>query len=129
MRVCTHLMFEGNAAAAMELYCRVLPESQVIGVERYGEGEAGKAGTVKMARLRLAGTEFIVIDSPVKHAFTFTPSTSLFVEADTREQFDRIVEDLAKDGRMLMPPANYGFSTWFAWFQDRFGVSWQLNLA
>jgi len=67
-------------------------------------------------------------DSPIPHAFTFTPSTSIFVECDTREQLDGAVEKLIDGGQALMPPGSYGFSTWFAWIQDRFGVSWQLNL-
>jgi predicted 3-demethylubiquinone-9 3-methyltransferase (glyoxalase superfamily) len=28
----------------------------------------------------------------------------------------------------LMPLDDYGFSTRFGWLNDRFGVSWQLNL-
>jgi len=27
-----------------------------------------------------------------------------------------------------MPPNNYGFSRKFSWVNDRYGVSWQLNL-
>jgi len=36
---------------------------------------------------------------------------------------------LAEGGRVLMPLNNYGFSQRFGWLADRFGVSWQLNLA
>lgn len=31
-------------------------------------------------------------------------------------------------GEVLMPLDDYGFSTRFGWLNDRFGVSWQLNL-
>ena len=34
----------------------------------------GAPGTVKLARFTLAGREFLCIDSPAKHGFTFTPS-------------------------------------------------------
>ena len=35
---------------------------------------------------------------------------------------------LSNGGHTLMPLANYGFSRRFGWLNDRFGVSWQLNL-
>ena len=36
---------------------------------------------------------------------------------------------LSRDGAVLMPLGGYGFSQLFTWINDRFGVSWQLNLA
>lgn len=35
----------------------------------------------------------------------------------------------ARGGQAIMPPDNYGFSRRFAWVQERFGVSWQINAA
>jgi predicted 3-demethylubiquinone-9 3-methyltransferase (glyoxalase superfamily) len=35
----------------------------------------------------------------------------------------------AKPKRSRLSKRHYGFSTWFAWCSDRFGVSWQLNVA
>ena len=61
-------------------------------------------------------------------AFTFTPSVSLFVDCADEEEFDRAFGTLSEGGSVLMPPDNYGFSTKFVWLNDRFGVSWQLNL-
>ena len=61
-------------------------------------------------------------------SFAFTPSSSLFVTCESEAEFDRLSAALTEDGEVLMPPDNYGFSRKFAWVNDRFGVSWQLNL-
>lgn len=122
------LMFEGSAEAAMNLYVGLFPNSAVSRVERYGPGEPGAEGSVKRADFVIAGQRLMCIDSPVKHAFTFTPSMSLFVECESEADLDSAFGQLSAGGGVLMPPGSYGFSTKFAWVNDRFGVSWQLNL-
>lgn len=127
-KVTPFLMFEGRAEEAVTLYCETIPDSRILDITRYGAGEDGPEGTVKLARASIGGTEVTVFNSPVHHAFTFTPSFSFFVDCSSEEELGRIVGVLAKDGGFLMPPGNYGFSRCFAWLNDRFGVSWQINL-
>ena len=125
--VMTHLMFEGSAEEAMTFYVSLFEGSEIKQLDRYGPGDLGAEGTVKKATFSLAGREFLCIDSPIKHAFTFTPSVSLFVECDRESELESVFNQLATGGTVLMPVANYGFSAKFGWVQDRFGVSWQLN--
>ncbi|AZO75963.1 MAG: VOC family protein [Mesorhizobium sp.] len=121
-------MFEGRAEEAMTLYCGTIPESSVLDVTRYGPGEDGPEGTVKLARASIGGHEVMIFNSPVHHAFTFTPSFSFFVDCSSEEEQEQIIDVLSKGGAFLMPAGNYGFSRRFAWFNDQFGVSWQINL-
>ena len=123
------LMFEGAAEEAMRFYVSLFAHSEIQQIEHYKSGEMGPEGTVKRADFTLAGQPVICIDSPAKHAFTFTPSVSLFVECQDEAEFDAAFAQLADDGKLLMPPDNYGFSRKFGWLNDRFGVSWQLNLS
>jgi predicted 3-demethylubiquinone-9 3-methyltransferase (glyoxalase superfamily) len=127
--VTTHLMFEGAAEEAMTLYTSLFGNSAITQIERYGPGEQGKEGTVKLASFTLAGREHLCIDSPVKHGFGFTPAMSLFVECESETELDAAFNRLSEGGNVLMPVGNYGFSSRFGWLTDRFGVSWQLNLA
>lgn len=122
------LMFEGSAEQAMTFYISLFPRSAVRQVERYGKGEPGPEGSVKRAEFVVAGQEIMCIDSFVKHAFTFTPSVSLFVECESEAELDDVFARLGASGQVLMPPGNYGFSRKFVWLNDRFGVSWQLNV-
>ena len=81
------------------------------------------------ATFSLNEQEFMCIDSYVEHAFTFTPSMSLYVNCETEAEINRLFERLSQGGQVLMPLDHYPFSQKFAWVSDRFGVSWQLNLA
>jgi predicted 3-demethylubiquinone-9 3-methyltransferase (glyoxalase superfamily) len=124
------LMFQGGVAqAALDLYLSTFPDSQIVRVERYAEGGPGPKGTIKVAVFTLCGREFMCSDSPVKHNFSFTPASSTFVDFDSVADLERTFRTLSEGGGVLMPLGNYGFSQRFGWLNDRFGVSWQLNLA
>lgn len=124
------LMFQGGKAqAALDLYFATFPESRLVRVERYAEGEPGPQGTIKSAVFTLCGREFMCSDSPVPHAFDFTPSSSIFVAFARVLDVERAFTALADGGAVLMPLGNYGFSERFGWVNDRFGVSWQLSLS
>ncbi len=127
-RVATHLMFMGNAAEALAFYATVFADFRVERLERYAPGQAGPAGTVHRADVVFGEHRIIAIDSPVPHAFTFTPAMSLFVEFESATALEAAFAQLADGGQVFMPIANYGFSQRFGWCGDRFGVSWQLNL-
>ena len=122
------LMFEGKAEEAMNTYVSVVPGSEIIDVKKYAAGSPGKEGTVMRGIFSVAGQVVQCTDSPIAHAFTFTPSFSFFVDCESEAQLASIWAALSEGGGTMMPLDNYGFSRRFGWLSDRFGVSWQLNL-
>jgi predicted 3-demethylubiquinone-9 3-methyltransferase (glyoxalase superfamily) len=127
-KITTFLMFEGNAEEAMTFYLSLFADAEVISISRYGAEGPGAEGSVRQATFTLAGQPFMCVDSPMKHGFTFTPAISLFVQCTDEAELDRLYAALAERGAELMPLGDYGFSARFGWVNDRFGVSWQLNL-
>ncbi|CAN5245001.1 VOC family protein [soil metagenome] len=116
------LMFQGRCEEALTFYAATLPGVRVLSLDKQPDG------TVAMARLSVGGLEIMANDSPPVHDFDFTPSTSTFLIVDTAEEVDARIAALGEGGKLMMPPNNYGFSQRFGWAQDRFGVSWQINL-
>ncbi|QUW23758.1 VOC family protein [Sporosarcina sp. Marseille-Q4063] len=128
-KVTPFLMFEdGKAEEVMNYYISIIDDSEITSIVRYGANESGDEGTVMQATFSLKGQEFMCIDSNVKHQFTFTPSFSIFVTCDSEEEINNVYEKLLEGGEALMPIGDYGFSQRFGWLNDRYGVSWQLNL-
>jgi predicted 3-demethylubiquinone-9 3-methyltransferase (glyoxalase superfamily) len=123
------LMFEGAAEAAMNFYVSLFPGSSIQSIARFGPEGPGKEGSVMTGILSLNGQTIMFLDSPVKHAFTFTPATSLFVECQSVEEIDRLFAVLSDGGQVLMPLEAYPFAQRFGWTNDRFGVSWQLRFS
>jgi predicted 3-demethylubiquinone-9 3-methyltransferase (glyoxalase superfamily) len=129
-QVTPFLMFQGGVAEeAITFYTSLFDDGRVLELARYGPGQPGPEGTVMRASFALAGQIFYCSDSPVRHGFDFTPSMSIWVEAESEAELGRLFAALGEGGGVLMPLDNYGFSTRFGWANDRFGVSWQLNLS
>lgn len=127
MHATPFLMFQGDAQDALLLWKRAFPDHlEVTELDHHGAGEF--EGKVARAHFTLGGTAWHVLDSDVPHGFTFTPSTSIFVDCDDEDQLRHAARVLGDGGKVMMPLDAYEFSALFTWLSDAHGVSWQLNL-
>ncbi|GAB2775741.1 VOC family protein [Salinimicrobium soli] len=131
-KIHTFLLFtgeqHGKAEEAINFYSTLFDDSKVGSIERYGPNDPEPEGTVKQAHFSLNGQQFIAKDSSLKHKFSFTPAVSFFIESDKPGDIDDAFKKLAKDGVVFMALDEYPFSPKFGWVQDKYGISWQLNL-
>jgi predicted 3-demethylubiquinone-9 3-methyltransferase (glyoxalase superfamily) len=77
----------------------------------------------------------MVSESNFNHAWSFTPGVSLFVECNSENEIQTLFENLFSKGGQIMVPldnydsGDYGFGKKYGWCEDKYGVSWQLNLS
>jgi len=113
-KITPFLWFDNNAEEAMDFYCSVFKDSEVLGVSRYGEAGPGPAGSVLVATLRLNGQEFMALNGGPE--FKFTEAVSFSIECETQEEVDHYWDKLSAGGE----PGPCG------WLKDKFGLSWQV---
>ena len=127
--IATFLTFQkGNAEEAMNYYLKVFENSEIAEVKRWGPEMNEYEGKVMHATFILDGNLFMCSDSPPIHEWDFTPGVSNYVECDDETELENLFSKLSESGQVMMPIDNYGFSQKFAFVQDQFGISWQLNL-
>ncbi len=126
----------GKAEEAIKMYTSLFPNSEIKSILKYLEGEAG--GTpelIKYGIFTLNGTEYRFSENNYNHAWSFTPGVSLFVECNSEKEIEDLFEKLSSNGGKIMVPLdNYGtenffLSKKFGWCEDKYGISWQLNLS
>ena len=128
-QITSFLTFQkNNAEEAMNFYIDLFDNSKVIEIQRYNKNGPGKEGTIIKAIFELNGNQFICSDSFIQHEWDFTPAISNWVECETKKDIEYLFEKLSENGDVKMTLDNYGFSKQCAFVEDRFGVSWQLNL-
>ena len=116
---------EQRAAEMLAFYETVFPSFDLISKQYHAEPHQA---SIMLAVFSVRGQEVMVSDSFVTHDWGITPGISFFLDMDNEDQLDALAHQLQEDGRVHMPPNDYGFSARFAWVEDRFGVNWQLNL-
>ena len=126
-KITPFLWFDGNAEEAMNFYTSIFKNSKPLDIMRYGEAGPGLKGSVLSATFQLDGLELTALNGGPE--FTFTPAESFMVNCETQKEIEELWGNLTLGGTVLMELDNYLFSEKFGWVQDKFGLSWQLNLA
>lgn len=122
-KITTFFMFSGNAEEAMNFYTAIFDQSAIDYVFRHENGK------ILHAAFTIKGQQFMCIDNVNGDHHPFTPALSLFVSCDSAAEVERLFDELSQGGAVLMPLGPLPMSEKFGWVQDKFGVSWQLNLA
>lgn len=130
-RITPFLWFDHQAEEAATFYASLFAHAQIGEVTRYSPASAAASGlpegSVMTVPFQLEGLAFVALNGgPL---FTFTPAVSFFVNCDDEAEIDTLWHQLSAGGTPLMPLDHYPFSEKFGWLNDRFGLSWQLNLA
>ena len=129
-KIVPHLWFDNQAEEAVNFYVSIFKKSNIGSISRYGESGAKisgmSQGTVLTVTFSLEGQEFMALNGgPV---YKFTPAISFYVKFGTTQEIDTLWHKLSVDGTILMALDKYPFSTKYGWLQDKYGVSWQLNV-
>jgi len=128
-QIATFLTFQKeDAEQAMNFYIDLFDHSEIEEIKRWEKGGTGKEGTIMHATFNLNGHLFMCSDSPPIHDWDFTPAVSNYVSCKDENEIERLFIKLSENGKVMMPLNNYGFSQKFGFVEDKFGVSWQLNL-
>jgi predicted 3-demethylubiquinone-9 3-methyltransferase (glyoxalase superfamily) len=129
-RIAPFLWFDKNAEEAVSFYISCFKNSKAGSISRYDKASAKASGqpegSVLTESFQLNGQEFIALNGgPV---FKFTPCISFFVTCETEEEINALWKKLSVNGKTLMEFNTYPFSKKYGWVEDKFGLSWQLNL-
>lgn len=111
--VYTSIWYNGNAREAADFYCSLFPDSKIL------------SESPVVVSLELCGTKVMGINGGPM--FKVNPSISLFVTCDSKDEADRLWNELVQDGDIFIPIDTYPWSERYGWLQDRFGMTWQIS--
>ena len=120
-RIVPYLWFDQEAREAATFYTSLFKGSNILGSTILNDTPSGDA---EMLSFELAGMTFGAISAGPY--FKLNPSVSLMVYCDSKEEVDTLWSQISIGGFELMPLGEYPFCSYYAWVQDRFGLSWQL---
>lgn len=139
-RVCTYLNFDGKTEEAFLFYQSVFKTNFLgKGIERFGDIPASTehppvADAVKKmvlhVELPITGNHILMgTDAPKEMGFTLAKGNNMHIciEPETREEADRLFNELSAGGNITMPMADMFFGAYFGEFSDKYGINWMIN--
>lgn len=140
-RVSTYLNFAGNTEEVMNFYKAVFRTEFNGGIQKFGdlppaEGQPELTEEQKKMVLHvelpiLGGHILMATDAPESMGFHLKRGNNMHImlDTDTREEAQRIFDELSIDGEIEMPMQDMFWGTFFGSFTDKFGINWMVNHA
>jgi PhnB protein len=138
-RVSTYLNFQGNTEEAFNFYKSVFKSDFVNGIKRFGElpadpNQPSIDETVKNMVLHvelpiMGGHILMGTDAPKEFGFTVTQGNNMHIqiEPETKDETDRIFNELSGGGKIDMPLQDMFWGAYFGSCSDKFGINWMIN--
>jgi len=139
-RVTTYLNFPGYTEEAFNFYKSVFKtEFSGKGIQKFGdipaqENQPPVAEEVKKMILHvelpiLGGHILMGTDAPKEMGFTLSQGNNIHIclEPETREEADRLFNELSVGGNVTMPMADMFFGAYYGEFSDKYGINWMIN--
>lgn len=109
------LWFDNNAKAAADFYINVFENSKIT------------SESPVVVNFELNGVPFMGLNGG--SLFKPNPSVSYFVYCDQdHNKVETLYQKFSEGGMVIFPLDKYDWSERYAWVQDKFGVSWQLDI-
>ena len=118
-----HLWFDMEAIEVANFYVSIFPGSEITGQTAIS-GTPG--GDVDVVTFDLSGNSFVAINAGPM--FKINPSISFYVYCGSEQEVGRLYNELSNGGMVMMPLDKYPWSGKYAWIQDKFGLTWQLDI-
>ena len=118
-----YLLFNGNCEEAFNFY------KSAFGIDftfigRYGDipPQNGMPPISEDEKNKIENICLPIADT------VFGNNFSLYIEADSRGEADRLFAGLSTEGRVTMPMSEAHWGDYFGMFTDKFGVNWLINV-
>ena len=134
----TYLTFNGNCEAAFNFYKSVFGgEFEYIGKFKdmppaEGKPPVSEADADKIMHVSLPiGNGSMLFGSDTSEGFggnvTFGNNFSLSINAENKDEADKLFNGLSSGGDIKMPMADTFWGAYFGMFVDKFGINWMVN--
>jgi len=131
MQLNAYLIFNGNCEEAFRFYAASLRAE--LSLTRFGEAPgcegmpASQKDKVMHVRLQKGEAVLMASDNHPDHPYDGVKGCSVALSVDEVEEADRIFNELAKGGAVVMAMQETFWAKRFGMLTDRFGVPWMIN--
>ena len=139
--VATYLNFPGNTEDAFNHYKSIFGGEFVEPIMRYKDMPPQEGAPAPLEQLGnmvmhmeypiIGGHKLMGSDAPSEMGFNVNVGNNSYImlELDSKEEADRIFNELSEGGRVEMPMADMFWGAYFGSLADKYGVQWMINVS